>query len=35
MQSSEAEQHCDQLQFAAALLNVGHGAIARGLPVLL
>jgi hypothetical protein len=38
--ASEAEQQCDQLQFAAALLNVEHRAIeddlsARGLPVLL
>jgi hypothetical protein len=38
--ASEAGQHCDQLQFAAALLNVEHRAIeddlsARGLPVLL
>jgi hypothetical protein len=38
--ASEAEQHCDQLQFTAALLNVEHRTIeddlsARGLPVLL
>jgi hypothetical protein len=38
--AGEAEQHCDQLQFAAALLNFEHRAIeddlsARGLPVLL
>ena len=38
--ASEAEQHCDQLQFTAALLNVEHRAIeddlsAKGLPVLL
>jgi len=36
---SEAEQQCDQLQFAAALVSAEHGAIeddlsARGLPVL-
>jgi len=38
--ASEAEQHCDQLQFAAASLNLEHRAIeddlsARGLQVLL
>src|SRR5215831_13658587 len=38
--ASEAEQHCDQLQFAAALLNEEMRTIeddlsARGLPVLL
>jgi len=37
---SEAEQQCDQLQFAAALVSAEHRAIeddlsARGLPVLL